>query len=161
MNIRKTTVMTCAALGALGLLFGSGAASAAAKSLKGHALAQQSRFFGQRGPMVQAIQSTGLEMQIENPHLNVSHDRRVKILDRQHEYAYYNSSVFGEPVGGVLEVNGSPAVPLVFVDAPESEPDFFEGWILAQDLNIWGNSGSITMWDGNGREVEFSLIGVF
>ena len=32
MNIRKTTVMTCAALGALGLLFGSGAASAAAKA---------------------------------------------------------------------------------------------------------------------------------
>jgi hypothetical protein len=100
-------------------------------------------------------------MQVSTPSGSVNQDRLVRILDRRGEYAYHNELEFSRPVGAQLVVNGGAPQFLVWVDAPLGEPDYFMGWILANDLLLWDNSGDVTVWDGQGHTLTFALRGVF
>ncbi len=161
----KPSLPKAAALGALAALIAiavpCGAVSAAASALRAHVSAQQALAAAARGPLTQAWQDAGLELTLEAPHSPVQRDRRVTVALRGDDFAHYDQARFGPVSEALLTLNNGDPQAMVFVDAPAPEPDYFEALILATDMNLFGNSGSVLVRDAFGREMSFNFTHVF
>jgi hypothetical protein len=151
----------CGILATSALLISTGAALPAGNALRAHLRTQQAYAAASRGPLVQAWQEAGLEMQLEAPRPPFRQDRRLTVVLRGNEYSRFDPARFGTPVSAEFSLNGGEAQGMVFVDAPVGEPDYFEGWMLATELDPFTNSGVVVVRNAAGKDASFQFWSVY